>query len=132
MDRGVNSGRSVAKRLRRDWLFAVLRTRRFTNVLSQGRSAVITGNVSDDGMPVITLEVEGQNWSAIIDTGFNGDLELPEALRGKLNDQPAGRLRSALAAGRIVEEDAYSVEFPFDGQTCHAIATFVRDPQILI
>jgi predicted aspartyl protease len=41
-------------------------------------------------------------------------------------------VRSALAAGRVVEEDAYSVEFPFDGQTCLAIATFVSDPQILI
>jgi predicted aspartyl protease len=93
---------------------------------------VIIGGISEDGVPVVTLEVEGQDWPAIIDTGFNGDLELPQALRGKLNDQPAGRLRSALAAGRIVEEDAYSVEFPFDGQTCHAIATFVSDPQILI
>ncbi|MGM0490827.1 MAG: hypothetical protein ACQESR_29230 [Planctomycetota bacterium] len=93
---------------------------------------MISGHVSEDGVPVITLEVEEQHWPAIIDTGFNGDLELPEALRGKLNDQPAGRLRSALAAGRVVEEDAYSVEFPFDGQTCHVIATFVSDPQILI
>ncbi len=93
---------------------------------------MIAGDVSNDGVPVITLEVAGQDWSAIIDTGFNGDLELPEALRGKLNDQPAGRLRSALAGGRIVEEDAYSVEFPFDGQTYHAVATFVPDPQILI
>jgi hypothetical protein len=76
---------------------------------------VISGSVSNDGVPVITLEVAGQAWSAIIDTGFNGDLELPDALRGKLNDQPAGRLRSALAGGRIVEEDAFSVEFPFDG-----------------
>jgi predicted aspartyl protease len=93
---------------------------------------VTTGSVSVDGVPVITLEVQGQVWLAIIDTGFNGDLELPESLRGKLNDRPAGRLRSALAAGRIVEEDAYSVEFPFDGQSCQAIATFVPDPQILI
>lgn len=66
-----------------------------------------------DADGIDTLEVEGQDWPAIIDTGFNGDLELPEALLGKLNDQPAGRLRSALAAGRVVEEDAYSVEFPF-------------------
>jgi predicted aspartyl protease len=57
------------------------------------------GNVSDDGVPVITLEVTGREWPAIIDTGFNGDLELPEGLQGKLNDQPAGRLRSALAGG---------------------------------
>ena len=73
---------------------------------------MITGYVSDGGVPIIALEVDGQDGSAIIDTGYNGDLELPEVLRGKLNDQAAGRLRSALAAGRIVEEDAFSVEFP--------------------
>ncbi len=89
---------------------------------------MITGSVSDDGVPVISLQIDGHEWSAIIDTGFNGDLELPEALRGRLNDRPAGRLRSALAAGRVVEEDAYSVELSFDGQTCRAIATFVPDP----
>jgi len=93
---------------------------------------VIAGNVSDDGVPVITLEIAGQNWRAIVDTGFNGDLELPEGLRGKLNDQPAGRLRSALAGGQVIEEDAYSVDFPFDGQVLHAIATFVSDEQVLI
>ena len=93
---------------------------------------MIAGNVSDDGVPVITLQVAGQDWAAIIDTGFNGDLELPEGLRGKLSDQPVGRLRSALAGGQIIEEDAYSVDFPFDDQIHHAIATFVPDSQILI
>lgn len=93
---------------------------------------MIAGTVSVDGVPVITVEVAGQEWSAIIDTGFNGDLELPEMLRGKLNDQPAGRLRSALAGGQIIEEDAYSVEFPFDTHILHATATFVPDSQILI
>ena len=93
---------------------------------------MITGHVTEDGVPVIALEFDGQTWSAIIDTGFNGDLELPDSLRGKLNDRPAGRLRSALAGGRIIEEDAYSVDFPFDGRSYQAIATFVSDPQILI
>ena len=93
---------------------------------------MIAGSVSDDGVPVITLEVAGRDWPAIIDTGFNGDLELPEGLRGKLNDQPAGRLRSALAGGQIIEEDAYSVDFPFDDHNLQAIATFVPDAQILI
>lgn len=93
---------------------------------------MIAGTVSDEGVPAITLEVAGQEWSAVIDTGFNGDLELPEDLRGKLKDQPAGRLKSALAGGQIIEEDAYSVAFPFDDQVLQAIATFVPDSQILI
>lgn len=93
---------------------------------------MIPGTVSHEGVPVITLEIAGQNWSAIIDTGFNGDLELPEELREQLHGQPAGRLRSSLAGGRIIEEDAYTVDFPFDGRILNAIATFVPDTQILI
>lgn len=93
---------------------------------------MIAGHVSDDGVPVITLVVAGQEWSTIVDTGFNGDLELPELLQGKLNDQPAGRLKPALAGGQVIEEDAYSVDFPFDDQIVRAIATFAPDSQILI
>jgi hypothetical protein len=53
-------------------------------------------------------------------------------LKGNLNDQPIGRLRSALAGGQVIEEDAYAVDFPFDGEVIYAIATFAPDVQILI
>ena len=46
---------------------------------------MIVGTVSADGVPTITLSVAGQDWPAVIYTGFNGDLELPETLRGALN-----------------------------------------------
>ena len=36
---------------------------------------MIVGTVSADGVPTITLSVAGQDWPAVIDTGFNGDLE---------------------------------------------------------
>lgn len=54
---------------------------------------MIVGVVTEDGIPMITLPVAGRNWSATIDTGFNGDLELPTALRLDLNPQFFGRLR---------------------------------------
>jgi hypothetical protein len=59
-------------------------------------------------------------------------LELPEALRGKLNDQPLGRLISALAGGQTIEEDAYLVDFPFDHRVVQAVATFASGSQLLI
>lgn len=93
---------------------------------------MIVGHVDQDGVPLITLRVAQQEWLAIVDTGFNGDLELPASLQGKLNDQPAGRLKSSLAGGQTIEEDAYVVEFPFDGGLVHGIATFGPDSQILI
>lgn len=93
---------------------------------------MIGGAVSADGVPTITLSIAGQDWPAIIDTGFNGDLELPDDLRDSFTARYVGRVTSALAGGQSVEEDVYLVEFPFDGQTVQAEATFVSGSHILI
>ena len=71
-------------------------------------------------------------WQAIIDTGFNGDLELPEALRAAVRPRFIGRISSALAGGQRIEEDVYLVELPFDGHTVHAETTFVPGNEILM
>ena len=90
------------------------------------------GTVSDIGVPTIILPIAGQEWSATIDTGFNGDLELPEVLRDVLKPQYVGRVTSSLAGGQTIEEDVYLVDFPFDGQVLQARATFVVGSDILI
>lgn len=46
---------------------------------------MIVGTVTDNGLPTTLLSVAGQTWQATIDTAFNGDLELPEALRSAVN-----------------------------------------------
>jgi predicted aspartyl protease len=93
---------------------------------------VIAGTVTDSEVPIIILLVAGQTWQAIIDTGFNGDLELPEALRAAVRPRFIGRISSALAGGQRLEEDVYLVEFPFDGRTVQAETTFVPGNEILI
>lgn len=93
---------------------------------------MIRGTVSSIGVPTVTLPITGQNWAATIDTGFNGDLELPADIRDSLNARYVGRMTSALAGGQTIDEDAYLVDFPFDGQTVQAEATFVSGTQILI
>jgi predicted aspartyl protease len=93
---------------------------------------VILGVVSSQGLPTIILAIAGRDWSATIDTGFNGDLELPDALREPLNAQYVGRATAALAGGQSVEEDLYLVDFPFDGRIVQAEATFVSGNNILI
>ncbi len=90
------------------------------------------GTVSDISVPTIILPIAGQDWSATIDTGFNGDLELPEVLRNVLDPQYVGRVTSSLAGGQTIEEDVYLVDFPFDDQIIQARATFVFDSDILI
>jgi predicted aspartyl protease len=93
---------------------------------------VITGIVTADDEPTISLTVAGQVWPAVVDTGFNGDLELPERLRPHVNPRFKGTVVSALAGGQSVLEDVYIVDFPFDGQIAAADATFVVTDTILV
>ena len=94
---------------------------------------MIQGVVSPDGVPTIQVQVANQEWTATIDTGFNGDLELPEALRTSLNIRDTfGLVKFALAGGQTIEEYVYIVDFPFDGRLVEAAVTFVSDNQILI
>lgn len=94
---------------------------------------MIQGVVSPQGVPTIRLPIANQEWPATIDTGFNGDLELPEALRASVNIvDRIGLTEFALAGGQTIEEDVHLVEFPFDGELIRARATFVADSQTLL
>jgi predicted aspartyl protease len=93
---------------------------------------MLAGTLSADGVPVIDIPVAGRVWRAVIDTGFNGDLELPEALKIAVDARFLCRIRSLLAGGHIIEEDNYLVQFPFDGHVVAAEATFSPGDEILI
>ena len=93
---------------------------------------MIDGIITGDGVPAIDVDLGGQHWQAIVDTGFNGELELPERLRTHVNAQFIGRVTSLLAANQRIEEDLFFVDFPFDGRTVRAEATFVVGDDILI
>src|SRR5262245_6295091 len=90
------------------------------------------GVVNERGVPVVDLFLAGRTWVATIDTGFNGDLELPEALRTFVNPRFVGSAESVLAGGITISEDQYRVNFPFDGSLVSAVATFVPGDGILI
>ena len=89
---------------------------------------MIAGSVTDDGVPVITLVVAGQTWLATIDAGVNGDVEYQGAA-SSVRPRFIGRISLPAEAP---EEDVYIVDFPFDGRTLRAEATFVPDSEILI
>ena len=76
---------------------------------------MIEGSVDVEGVPSIEFEVDGREWRAVIDTGFNGDLELPYTLRNFVRAKFIGRIRSLLAGGQTIDEDNFLVQFPFDG-----------------
>ena len=93
---------------------------------------MISGEVSSAGVPVIVLELSGRYWEAIVDAGFNGDLELPIELKALLPSRYVGEITSVLAGGQSIDEDAYHVEFSLDGETILAETTFVAGGQILL
>lgn len=93
---------------------------------------MISGTVTEEGIPVIEMEVGGERWRAIVDSGFNGELELPEQLRSKVNARYVGRATSLLAAHQRIEEDIFLVDIPFAGRPVKAQATFVDGDEILI
>ena len=93
---------------------------------------MIEGTVNDDRVPTIRVELADRLWQAIIDTGFNGALELPERLRTQLNAEFIGRVTSLLAANQQIQENVFLVDFPFDGQVLRVQATFADSDEILI
>ena len=46
---------------------------------------MIVGRVTDEGEPTIELILDGRSWVAVVDTGFNGFLELPDIIRRTMN-----------------------------------------------
>ena len=93
---------------------------------------MLTGTVTDDGVPQLHLTVAGQRWPAVIDTGFNGELELPDAVRSAVNARFIGHISVALGGGQHLEEALYLVDFPFDGALLLAEATFVPSQESLL
>ena len=98
---------------------------------------MLHGVVHAGGVPTIVLPVAGKDWLATIDTGFNGDLELPEELRDALHARYVGRATAILAGDQSVTEDVFVVDFPFDrrlinstGDFCFWVANPDRDSSV--
>jgi predicted aspartyl protease len=93
---------------------------------------VIRGTVTDEGVPVLQLEVAGRTWPAVVDTGFSGYVELPNILRGAVHAESIGFIESLLAAGQVVVEENFAVQFAFDDRQLEVEATFAAGAEILI
>jgi predicted aspartyl protease len=84
----------------------------------------MSGEVSADGEPIVRLQVAGTNWIGVIDTGFNGHLDLPLALKPHVNAVFYADQDSILADGSIIKDAIYEFDFPFDGHMVRVYASF--------
>jgi predicted aspartyl protease len=71
---------------------------------------MIQGVVSENGEPTIPLQVASVTCRVIVDTGFNGDLQLPAEFRNKIPAEYAGRTVWLLANNETLEEDTFLVQ----------------------
>lgn len=92
----------------------------------------MTGEIDEFGLPVVRLTIGGREWVATIDTGFNGDLEMPHELAPFFSPKRSGDARTTLAAGQVIDEDLYTISFPFDGEIVQADVVFATTDGILI
>ncbi len=93
---------------------------------------VIEGHINEHGAPLIPLRLAEQDWLAMVDTGFNGGLELPKSLADVLDAESFGIVESRLAAGIVVTEEVFLVELEFDGQREFTPTTFAAVNHVLI
>ena len=93
---------------------------------------MIGGRVTDEGEPIIWIHIGGRNWPATVDTGLNGDLQLPQECRQLIDTSYAGRSTWILADNTRLEEDVYLANVEFDEGQVPAIVSFQRAENILI
>lgn len=93
---------------------------------------MIRGFVSEDGTPYIRMPLADREWLAVVDTGFNGYLELPLVLKTSLQPTYFARGKAQLAGGQNVVEDIYTVDIWFDERRVEAFVTFVDTSEILL
>ena len=91
-----------------------------------------TGIVAPDGRPLIGIEVAGQAIDAIIDTGFECGLQLPDHWLPVLNPQPLRRVTYQFSDGHIDTKTTYSVQVTIDSVSSDAETYFSSTDEVLI
>ncbi|MGD9857219.1 MAG: hypothetical protein AB7U20_19920 [Planctomycetaceae bacterium] len=93
---------------------------------------MIEGWITGDDVPQIELPIAGASWMAVVDTGFNGYMELPQALLEQLDAEYQGEAFSLLAGGQSISEKVYLIDIQFDGDLRTAEVSFAASDTILL
>ena len=98
---------------------------------------MIRGKVNADLQPFVSLELrtksgEFERFDIKFDTGFNGELGLPNSILDMLQKTSSGEFITRFGNGQFAIVDAYDVEAIIDGQVQSLIAMdFGSDSQLL-
>lgn len=77
---------------------------------------MVTGALRSTGSPVVPIEIAGQTFEAVVDTGFEGSLQLPDLFFSVLNPVYRADQPYQYADGRMGVIPLYDVVVRFDGE----------------
>ena len=97
---------------------------------------MLEGQVNRHGEPIVTIQLilrtRPSAFPAVIDTGFNGYLSVPQRLLSQSRWRVIGTEKCELATGAIVEQAIFLGEIVFDGQQSPAYVVATQAHDILI
>ena len=91
-----------------------------------------TGQLTPTGRATVAVEIAGQNFEAVIDTGYEGGLQLPLDWLAILAPPVHARVTYQLGTGVIVTRDTYLVSFTMDGHTQTVETLFGDSDELLL
>jgi clan AA aspartic protease len=80
----------------------------------------IKGTINDRLAPIIKIDIEEskEQVETILDTGFNGELMLPEKIIESLNLEWCGKEDYLVASGEMITTDVYKGHLNWFGKRC--------------
>lgn len=91
-----------------------------------------SGRLASDKRPLIGIDVDGHPVEAVIDTGFDGGIQLPNAFFPLLNPTPVGREPFLYPNGVIEWLPTYRLRVVVDGSEVETALIFSPNDEVLI
>ena len=91
-----------------------------------------SGRLASDNRPLITVEVDGLTIEAVIDTGFDGGVQLPDHLLPVLNPPFISRVPFQYPNGQIDWRDTHRVRVVVGGEDTDAVAIFSPNDEVVL
>jgi predicted aspartyl protease len=90
------------------------------------------GHVAADGRPLISIDVAGHAFEAVVDTGYEGGLQLPDHWLPVLSPPPLRQVTFVFADGHTDTQSTYRVRVTLDGDSFDVETYFAAGDEVLI
>ena len=93
---------------------------------------MVAGRLTPNGLVLVPVELGGRPFEAVVDTGFEGALQLPDWLFPHLNPPVRSQVQYQLPTGQIAFGNTYDVTVTLGGDDFVCEALFSPNDEVLI